>query len=157
MVLVVGSTGLVGSAICRKLVERGESARALVRTTSLEQKVRALRSAGVELCIGDLKDTDSIRSACHGVDAVVSTASATLSREPGDSIESVDGAGQLRLVENAKRANVDRFLFVSFRRPAGLSFSLSDAKAQVESAIKSVNFTIIQASWFMEVWLGPRV
>jgi uncharacterized protein YbjT (DUF2867 family) len=157
MVLVVGATGLVGSAVCQKLVQRGERVRALVRSTSSAETVGALRSAGVELCTGDLKDIGSIAAACRGIDAVISTASSTLSRQPGDSIEAVDEAGQLNLVNAAKAANVERFVFVSFRRKPGLSFPLSSAKEQVESAIKSLNFTIIQASWFMEVWLSPSL
>lgn len=157
MVLVVGATGLVGGAVCQKLVERGEKVRALIRATSSNERVAALQSSGVELFTGDLKDPDSIAAACHGVDAVISTASSTLSRQPGDSIESVDAAGQITLVNAAKRAHVGRFLFVSFRGPAGISFPLGNAKEQVERAIQSLNFTVIQASWFMEVWLSPAL
>ena len=93
MVLVVGATGLVGSALCHKLVKHGEKVRALVRVSSSAEKIDSLRSAGAELCIGDLKDPESIAAACRGVDAVISTASSTLSRQQGDSIASVDGAG----------------------------------------------------------------
>ena len=157
MVLVVGATGLVGSEICQRLMKRGEQVRALVRATSSKEKLEALRSWGVELCVGDLKDPPSIAAACRGADAVISTASSTLSRQPGDSIESVDLAGQLNLVNAAKSANLGRFLFVSFRKPPGISFPLSDAKEQVENAVTSLNFTIIQASWFMEVWLSPAL
>lgn len=157
MILIVGATGLVGGEVCKKLVARGEKVRALVRTTSLKERVEALRSAGVELCVGDLKDPDSLTAACRGVDAVISTASSTLSRQAGDSIESVDGAGQMSLVNAAKANNVGRFLFVSFRRPRGMSFALGDAKSNVEKAIASMNFTVIQASYFMEVWLSPAL
>jgi len=157
MILVAGATGLVGSEVCHRLMRRGEPVRALVRATSSKEKVEALRSSGVELCVGDLKDPQSVAAACRGVDAVISTASSTLSRQSGDSIESVDGAGQLNLVNAAKDANVGRFLFVSFRRTPGVSFPLGDAKAQVENAVTRLNFTVIQASWFMEVWLSPAL
>jgi uncharacterized protein YbjT (DUF2867 family) len=154
MVLVAGATGLVGSEVCEKLARRGEKVRALVRGTSSKERIAALRSSGVELCVGDLKDPDSIANACRGADAVISTASSTLSRHAGDSIESVDAAGQLNLVNIAKGFNVERFLFVSFRRSPAISFPLGDAKEAVEKAITTLNFTIIQASWFMEVWLN---
>jgi uncharacterized protein YbjT (DUF2867 family) len=91
------------------------------------------------------------------VDAVVSTASSTLSRQAGDSIESVDAAGQINLVDAARSTGIGRFVFVSFRRRRDISFPLADAKRKVEEAIASLNFTIIQASWFMEVWLGPAL
>jgi uncharacterized protein YbjT (DUF2867 family) len=157
MILVAGATGLVGSEVCQRLTRRGEPVRALVRATSSKEKVEALRSSGVELCVGDLKDAQSIVAACRGVTAVISTASSTLNRQPGDSIQSVDAAGQLNLVNAAKDAKVERFLLVSFRRTPGMTFPLGDAKAQVESAIASLNFTVIQASWFMEVWLSPAL
>jgi uncharacterized protein YbjT (DUF2867 family) len=60
MVLVVGATGLVGSEVCQRLMRRGEQVKALVRETSSKEKIEALRSAGVELCVGDLKDPRSI-------------------------------------------------------------------------------------------------
>ncbi len=157
MILVVGSTGLLGTEICRRLVARGEDVRALVRTTSSPEKVAALEKCGVELCLGDLKDTRSLASACKGVNAVISTASSTLSRQAGDSIESVDDHGQLNLVEASKASGINRFVFVSFRRPSNLSFPLADAKAHIEDAIKALNFTTIRASWFMEVWLSPAL
>ncbi len=157
MILVAGATGLVGSAVCQKLAARGEKVRALVRGTSSKEKVAALRSCGVELCTGDLKDPESLAAACRGIDAVISTASSTLSQQPGDSIESVDATGQLHLVNAAKQANVGRYLFVSFRRPSGIPFPLAHAKEQVEDAIRTLNFTSIQASFFMEVWLSPAL
>ena len=148
MILVVGATGLVGSEVCHKLKSGGEQVRALTRAASSKEKTDALLASGVELCIGDLKDPKSIADACRGVSAVVSTASSTLTRQPGDSIESVDLAGQLNLVNAAKEANVGRFLLVSFRKPR-ISFPLSDAKELVENAIRTLNFTVVQASWFM--------
>ncbi len=157
MILVVGATGLVGAEVCQKLRKRGEAVRALVRTTSSKATIEVLRSSGIELCFGDLKDPQSIADACKGVDAVISTASSTLNRQSGDSLQSVDAAGQLSLVNAAKEASVGRFVFVSFRRTPGLSFPLGDAKTQVEAAVRGLNFTIIQASWFMEVWLSPAL
>jgi len=80
-----------------------------------------------------------------------------LSSQAGDSIESVDLDGQLNLVNAAKSLGVDRFVFVSFRRSPNISFPLADAKEAVENAIATLNFTTIQASWFMEVWLSPTL
>jgi uncharacterized protein YbjT (DUF2867 family) len=157
MILVAGATGLVGGEVCQKLARRGETVRALVRATSAKEKLDALRSCGAELCVGDLKDPSSLDSACRGVEAVISTASSTLSRQAGDSIESVDAAGQLNLVNAARAAGIGRFVFVSFRQPPGFSYPLADAKRRVEEAIAGLNFTIIQASWFMEVWLSPML
>ena len=63
----------------------------------------------------------------------------------------------MHLVNAAKTANVQRFVFVSFRHSPGLSSPLDEAKRDVESALSALNSTIIQASWFMEVWLSPAL
>jgi hypothetical protein len=43
-----------------------------------------------------------MREACEGAEVVISTASSTLSRQEGDSIETVDRIGQLSLIETAR-------------------------------------------------------
>jgi len=157
MILVAGATGLVGSAVCEKLAARGERVRALVRGASSAEKTAKLRACGAELVIGDLKDPASLATACRGADAVISTASSTLSREVGDSIETVDASGQLNLVKAAEAAGVQRFVFVSFRREPALPSPLGDAKAAVERALAGMNHTVIQANCFMEIWLSPML
>src|SRR4029077_7119460 len=75
MILVAGATGLVGGQVCVGLTKTGQSVRALVRSTSDPAKVEMLRSKGVALARGDLKDRSSLDAACSGVTTVVSTAS----------------------------------------------------------------------------------
>ena len=156
-ILVAGATGLVGQEVCRKLTSRGSRVRALVRSSSSQDKTDGLRKSGAELFVGDLKDDASLREACRGASSIISTASSTLSRQSGDSIESVDRDGQIKLIEAAKRENISRFIFVSFRRQMGPPSPLSEAKGAVEKALAPLNFTIIQASCFMEVWLSPAL
>jgi uncharacterized protein YbjT (DUF2867 family) len=115
MILVVGATGLLGTRVCERLRAEGQPVRALVRRTSNPDNVNALRSLGCELATGDLKDPPQIQAACQGISALISTASSTLSRQPGDSIESVDLHGQLGLANAARSAGVRRFIYVSFR------------------------------------------
>src|SRR6516225_2189704 len=110
MILVVGATGLLGTRICERLRAEGQVVRALVRKTSNPDKVETLRALGCELTIGDLKDLLQIEQACQRISAVISTASSTLSRQPGDSIESVDLQGQLNLVNAARSGGAKRFV-----------------------------------------------
>src|SRR5688500_17795240 len=98
MILVVGATGLLGSEVCSGLAAAGKPFRALVRPTSDKTKVAQLQNLGAEIAPGDLKDPSSLRAACKGVNAVISTASSTLSRQEGDSIQTVDLEGQLSLI-----------------------------------------------------------
>jgi uncharacterized protein YbjT (DUF2867 family) len=153
--LVIGATGLVGREVCRQLTTSGRRVRSLIRSTADSQKRQELERLGVELVEGDLKDPSSLVRACADVQSVISTASSTLSRQDGDSIETVDRRGQLALVEAARGAGVDHFVFVSFRENPSVSYPLTVAKREVEQALKTsgMAFTIIQASYFMEVWL----
>ena len=63
MIVVAGSTGVLGSEICRRLRQRGQPVRALVRATSSPDKVSGLRALGCETAIGDLKDRASLDAA----------------------------------------------------------------------------------------------
>lgn len=157
MVLVIGATGLLGSEICRQLRAAGTPVRAFVRTTSDPGKIDTLRALGCELSFGDLKDSGSVERAVAGVDAIVSTASSTLSRQEGDSIGTVDLAGQLAVCAAAANTAAKRLVFVSFRDNPAVQFPLTEAKRAVEQAAAGLDFTSIQASWFMEVWLSAAL
>jgi uncharacterized protein YbjT (DUF2867 family) len=156
--LVVGATGLLGSEICRLLAAGGKPVRALVRPTSDQNKLAQLESLNVEIARGDLKDRSSLEAACRGANAVISTASSTLSRQEGDSIQTVDLEGQLNLIDAAKAANVSRFVLISFP-PVDVEFPLQTAKRSVEEHLKTsgLTFTILQPTFFMEVWLSPHL
>ena len=156
MNLIVGATGLVGGEICRRLAAEHKPVRALVRPTGDASRIDALRAAGTELATGDLKDPASIQAACGGATAVLSTASSTLSRQPGDTIDGVDRLGQLQLVEAAKSAGVKHFVYVSFS-PMAEDFALQRAKREVEQALiaSGMTYTILRPTFFMEIWLSP--
>ena len=158
MILVVGATGLLGGEICRLLTQRGNRVRALVRGTSSADRVARLKSVGAEQVRGDLKDRRSLDAACRGVSAVISTASSTVSRQEGDSIESVDRLGQLGLIDAAAAAGVTRFILVSFPS-VDVDFPLQSAKRAVEERLRrsGMTFTILRPTFFAEVWLSPAL
>jgi NADH dehydrogenase len=158
MNLVVGATGLLGGEICRLLAEKRLPVRGLVRETSNPDRVAQLQSLGVEIVRGDLKDRASLAAACHGATAVISTASSTVSRQGGDSIESVDQQGQLNLIEAAEAEGVKQLVLISF--PASnIDFPLQTAKRAVEARLRRsrMTYTILQPTCFMEVWLSPAL
>lgn len=159
MILVVGSTGMLGQEICRLLSEQNLPFRALVRRDSDPRKVEQLRAWGAEISVGDVKEFSSLLVACRDVDQIISTASATYSRREGDSIETVDHKGQLNLIEAADEAGVDHFVLVSFRKIRAHPNPLCQAKRAVESALKrsDMSWCSLQANFFMEVWLSPAV
>jgi uncharacterized protein YbjT (DUF2867 family) len=154
-ILVIGSTGLLGSTICARAGT--SSMRALVRPAS-RNKVEVLDRAGVEVAVGDLRDQASVVAACRGIDTVVSTATAIQSQHPGDSIQTVDHDGQLSLIEAAEAAGVRRFIYVSFPEQPE-EFPLQSAKRAVEQRLRKsrLAFTILQPTLFQEVWLSAAL
>jgi NADH dehydrogenase len=108
--------------------------------------------------VGDLKDPSFLDAACRGASAVISTASATISRQEGDSIQTVDLEGQLSLINAANAAGISQFVLISFPQ-SDLEFPLQTAKRAVEEHLKSsgLTYTILQPAIFMEVWLSPAL
>lgn len=157
MILVVGATGFVGGDVVRRLAASGKQVRALVRASSDPARRAQLEASGAALVEGDLKDAASLRRACEGVDTVVSTASATISRGGGDNLESVDRQGQLQLFEAAAGAGVRHVIYVSVSGNVDVPSPLLDAKRAAEERLREgrVAYTIVRPSFFMEVWLSP--
>ena len=155
MILVVGATGILGGETARQLAARGVGVRGLVRAGADPGKVSGLEKAGVAIVRGDLREPQTLASACAGVDAVVSTVSAMpFSWQPGNTLQDVDRRGQMSLIDAARKAGVRRLIYVSFPHDGSVSFLLGDAKLAAENHLRSsgMEFTILYANYFMEVW-----
>jgi len=84
--------------------------RALVREGT---DATRLTAQGVEVVRGDLVDPASLEPALDGVRALVTTAAGYLRRRKGDSLAAVDDRGNRNLVDAARQAGLDRFVFTS--------------------------------------------
>jgi uncharacterized protein YbjT (DUF2867 family) len=156
--LVVGATGFLGSRVCRELAAAGKPAAAVVRSGD-DAKLEPLRAAGVELVEGDLKDAASLERACQGRTAVISTASASISAQSGDNIQTVDLDGQRRLIDAAKGAGVSRFVYISFSSNMTTEAPLTSAKRAVEQHLQAsgLDYTILRCGFLMEIMVAPVV
>lgn len=160
-ILVVGATGLLGSAVCQRLAAAGRSVRALVRESSDPDKVNKLQALGVETVTSDVRDRASLDKACQGITAVISTVSSMpFSYQPGvNDIQTTDVDGVINLIEAAKANHVSHFIYTSFSGNVDKEFPLRNAKREIEQRLKKSGlvYTILRPSCFMEVWLGPAV
>jgi len=102
MLLLTGASGLVGSAVRRRLIAAEVPIRCLVRDPRRlgDDRVR------VQIALGDLADPPSFRNALRGVDTVIHLA-ATIRDQPQGSIEELSGIATWRLVDAARRAGID--------------------------------------------------
>jgi len=145
--LVVGSTGLLGGMIARRLLGQGAAVRVLVRSGSSD-------IAGAAAVTGDLKDRASLDAACLGVTTVVTTANSA-QRGGDDNVSSVDGQGNISLIDAAARAGVRHFIFISAAAVDESSpVPLFAAKARAERHLRDsgMSWTIIAPHVFMDVW-----
>jgi nucleoside-diphosphate-sugar epimerase len=108
-ILVTGATGKVGSRLAKRLAQRGDHVRALVREPA---RAADLRAAQIELVLGDLLDLGSLEAAVRGVDAVVHCA-AFFRGATAEQAHAVNDLGSQRLANAARAASVERFIFTS--------------------------------------------
>ncbi|HUP00587.1 MAG TPA: NAD-dependent epimerase/dehydratase family protein [Gemmatimonadota bacterium] len=73
-VLVTGATGFVGRRLSESLVEKGYRVKALARASS---DVSFLKSRGVEILYGDIRDLAAVRKAVRGCEQVYHLAAST--------------------------------------------------------------------------------
>ncbi|MBD2756674.1 NmrA family NAD(P)-binding protein [Spirosoma validum] len=104
-ILVAGATGNLGGRIVRELLKRGAEVRALVRPSSDEKKVDALKQQGVQIAEADTSDVVQLTKACEGVSCVVSAL---------QGLRDVLVDTQSRLVDAAIEAGVPRFISSDF-------------------------------------------
>lgn len=161
MTLVVGATGALGTEICRRLESSGKPFRATVRTSSDPAKKETLKQLGGDVTEADLKDRASLDRACGGATAVITTPTAILSQQQDDTFDAVDLHGQMHLIDAARAAKVDHFVFVSV---SGNLLKHGDnplfnAKQAVENHLRQsrLTYTILRPTFFMEIWLSPHL
>jgi UDP-glucose 4-epimerase len=108
-ILVTGATGKVGSRLTRRLAQRGDQVRALVRDPG---RAACPREDRIELAEGDLLDEGSLAVAVRGVDAVVHCAAFFRGATP-EQAHAVNDRGTRHLASAARAASVERFIFTS--------------------------------------------
>lgn len=161
MTLVVGATGLLGTEICRRLASAGKPFKAMVRATSDPAKKDVLKQLGGGLVEADLKDRASLDRACEGTTAVITTPTAILSQQPGDTFDTVDLHGQIQLIDAARAAKIGHYIFVSISGNLLKDGDnpLVDAKRAVENYLQQsgLAYSILRPTFFMEIWLSPHL
>lgn len=156
-VLVVGATGLVGGKVVDGLLASGRKVRALVRPAT---DAASLVQRGVEVVRGDLKEPASLPPALAGVDAVITTAYGYARRAWGDSLRSVDDAGNRALVDAARAAGTGLFVFTSIlTAEKAVRVPHFHQKAVIEDYLEAsgVPFVSLRPGGFIDTLLGFSV
>lgn len=132
--LVTGATGFIGRHVVRRLLQRGDQVRCLVR----RPPSNGLASSGVEFVLGDVTRPESVRAAVREVDLVFHVAGATQVHTP-EVYARVNTEGTRHLAQACARLlTPPRFVYVSSLAAAGPSLPDSPRREQQPSTPVSV-------------------
>lgn len=156
MYLVTGATGLIGSYICRALLQQGHTIRALKRASSSMSLVQDIESS-IEWVEGDVLDVPALEKHMKGIEKVVHSAAFISydSRDEG-TMQKVNVEGTANMVNTALAQKVKYFLHVSSVAAVGRhrSQQLIDETHKLNLADNMTGYA--RSKWLseIEVWRG---
>lgn len=144
-ILITGSTGTIGSELCRILAKKGISFRAMSRTKEAAENIAMLE--GCEITIADFNDKNSLKKALHGIKHafLLSNSSAKAEQLQSNFIEVAQEMNLEHIVKQSQlKADIDspvRFLRYH---------------AVLEQKIKKsgIHYTFLRPNLFMQGLLG---
>lgn len=138
-ILVIGSTGMVGSSVAKALIDKGINVRCMSHTPDKVKKA----AENMEPVIADLDKRETLGPAFEGVDNVFMLL-------PVGVNETAQG---LAVVDAAKAAGVRKIVYMSVVAPVGSDIIPHFlTKIPVENAVKKsgIDYTILQPNHFFQ-------
>jgi uncharacterized protein YbjT (DUF2867 family) len=151
MILVAGGTGTLGRRVVRRLVDRGVGP---VRVLTRDPGRAGHLPSAVQVVVGDLC-ADPLEQVVEGCSTVISAVHG-FAGPTRTSPEAVDGHGNARLIDAAKRTGVQHVVLVSVAGAApDHPMSLHRMKYAAEQAVHAsgIRATTVRATSFLETWM----
>ncbi len=147
MILITGAAGKTGLAIIKALASQGKKSRAFIHRKEHQEKV--LLAGASESVLGRLENSDDVKAAMQGVDAIY----LIVPNVHPDEIQI-----GLSVIELAKDAGVSHFVYHSVLYPQLESMPHHWNKMRVEEEVieSGLNFTILQPANYMQNVLAFR-
>lgn len=133
---VTGASGFIGSAVVRKLIERGWHVRVALRRGSDRRNLEGLE---VEIVEADLNDRASLERAVAGCDAVFHIAADYRLWVPNpEEMYATNVEGTRNLIRAAGRAGVERIIYTSSVAVLGLNGDTTPADETTASKLEDM-------------------
>lgn len=134
-VVLAGAFGNLGADILRALVSAGHE------VVAADMAVREIEGVSCETRVIDVTKPETLKGLCDGADAVVTTVGLTRTSATITNYD-IDYQGNLNLLEEAKRAGVKRFVYISvIKADSDPKVPMLHAKALFEEKLKASGLT----------------
>jgi uncharacterized protein YbjT (DUF2867 family) len=146
-VLLAGATGYLGSYVLNALIEKQNQVLAIVRNPN---KLKCINEDYLEVKQAEVTKPETLRDICKGIETVISTVGITWQKD-GVTYLDVDFKANMNLLEEAKKAGVKHFVYVSaINGNKYRNLKIFEAKEKFVDALKSsgLNYTIIRPNGF---------
>ncbi|SIT12295.1 Uncharacterized conserved protein YbjT, contains NAD(P)-binding and DUF2867 domains [Zobellia uliginosa] len=146
-ILLAGATGYLGSYVLNALIKKQNQVIAIVRNPD---KLLNTNENYLEIKQAEVTKPETLRDICKGIDTVISTVGITRQKD-GLTYMDVDYQANMNLLEEAKKAGVKHFVYVSaINGYKYRNLKIFEAKEKFVDALKSsgLNYTIIRPNGF---------
>ena len=146
--LVTGATGFLGSHIARKLAERGDKLRILLRKTS---NTINIDNIDAERVYGDVTDIDSIREAVDGCDTLYHAAGVVSFKQADyKKMDDINVKGTSNVFTAAMEAGVKKAVYTSSVATIGLNPGRESANEETPFDPESTDIQYIKSKYYGE-------
>ncbi|CDQ19646.1 Uncharacterized conserved protein YbjT, contains NAD(P)-binding and DUF2867 domains [Halobacillus karajensis] len=153
-VLVAGATGYLGRYVVKALKQKGYYVKVLVRSQDKLNQEGAFSSPSIydfvdDIVIGDVTRPQTIKDVCTDVDFVFSSVGITKQKDNLTFMD-VDFKGNLNLLREAERSNVQRFMYINVHGAEECLSTLIKAKQRFVNELKrsSIHHIIINPTGY---------
>ena len=153
--LITGVAGFIGSHLAETLIERGDEVRGLDDFSTGHRHNIAAFLDDMEFIEGDIRDLETCRRACKGVDYVLHQAAlGSVPRSVDDPIATheVNATGTLNMLVAARDADVDAFVFAASSSAYGDTDVLPKQEAMKKRPLSPYAVTKVACENYLEVF-----